>query len=105
MDIANVAAEVFLELGATPSLVRIEALFRQVSARAANTSNGFGLTPRELDVLRLLAEGRTNAEIADALYISRRTAATHVSNIFHKLDVGTRAGAVDQAHRHNILSP
>ncbi|HYI25031.1 MAG TPA: LuxR C-terminal-related transcriptional regulator, partial [Thermomicrobiales bacterium] len=105
MDIANVAAEVFLELGATPSLARIEALVRQVSARTANTANGFGLTPRELDVLRLLAEGRTNAEIADALYISRRTAATHVSNIFHKLDVGTRAGAVDQAHRHNILSP
>jgi DNA-binding CsgD family transcriptional regulator len=103
-DIASDAADVFQALGATPSLARMDGLFRQVPDSVGHLSNQFGLTPRELDVLRLVAEGRTNAEIADLLYISRRTAATHVSNIYRKMDVGTRAGAVDHAHRHNLLS-
>ncbi len=58
-----------------------------------------GLTERELEVLRLLVEGRTNVEIADALFISPRTASTHVANILGKLGVDSRAGAVSQAFR------
>lgn len=63
----------------------------------------FGLTPREVDVLALLAEGRTNEEIARHLGVSPRTAATHVGNILTKLDVESRAGAVGQALRHGLL--
>ncbi|HEY7034014.1 MAG TPA: LuxR C-terminal-related transcriptional regulator [Thermomicrobiales bacterium] len=56
-----------------------------------------GLTAREREVLRLLMDGRSNAEIAEALYISPRTASTHLANIFAKLDVDSRAGAVARA--------
>ena len=63
-----------------------------------------GLTARELDVLRLLAAGRTNAEIAEALFVSLATARTHVANIYRKLGVANRAEAADYAHRHGLLS-
>ena len=66
--------------------------------------NAAGLTPRELDVLRLLVAGRSNPEIAEALFISRDTARTHVANIFRKLNVRTRAEAVDHGHRHGLLA-
>lgn len=65
----------------------------------------FGLTEREIDVLRLLAAGRSNPEIAALLFISAATARTHVSNIFAKLDVHSRTEAVDYAHRHGLLLP
>jgi predicted ATPase/DNA-binding CsgD family transcriptional regulator len=52
-----------------------------------------GLTPREVEVLRLIVNGKSNREIGDALYISERTAQTHVQHILHKLDVNTRAAA------------
>jgi DNA-binding NarL/FixJ family response regulator len=54
----------------------------------------YGLTAREVEVLRLIADGRSNPGIAEALYISPRTAQTHVQNIFTKLGVGSRAEAV-----------
>ena len=58
-----------------------------------------GLTARELDVLALMAEGRTNREIATALYISEKTASVHVSHILAKLGVRSRVQAVAVAHR------
>ncbi|HEX9342188.1 MAG TPA: AAA family ATPase [Actinomycetota bacterium] len=58
-----------------------------------------GLTPRELEVLRLVAAGRSNQQIADTLYISRKTASVHVSNILGKLGVHTRVEAAATAHR------
>ena len=61
------------------------------------------LTQREQEVLDLLALGRSNQAIADDLFVSRETARTHVANIFDKLDVHTRAEAVDQAHRLGLL--
>ncbi|HEY3503724.1 MAG TPA: AAA family ATPase [Actinocatenispora sp.] len=64
---------------------------------------GFGLTPRELDVLGLLARGRSNAQIADQLYISRNTAATHVARILTKLSVTSRTEAAAVAHRAGLL--
>ena len=64
-----------------------------------------GLSPRELDVLRLLPAGKTDQEIADALFISRRTVTTHVGNILAKLGVHSRAEAVDAAHRYGLLNP
>jgi non-specific serine/threonine protein kinase len=61
-----------------------------------------GLSNREGEVLRLLAAGQTNAEIADALFISRRTVTTHVSNLYAKLGVASRAEAIAFALRHEM---
>jgi non-specific serine/threonine protein kinase len=61
-----------------------------------------GLTERELDVLRLMADGRTNPQIAGALFISNRTVAHHVGHILAKLDVESRTAAVSYAIRHEI---
>jgi DNA-binding CsgD family transcriptional regulator len=60
---------------------------------------GLGLTRRELEVLRLVADGRTNRQIADELFISAKTASVHVSNILSKLDVSSRVEAAAVAHR------
>lgn len=65
-------------------------------------SGPHGLTPRELDVLRLIVAGLSDPEIADQLFISRRTAATHVANILHKLNVGNRAAAAVFAVRNGL---
>ncbi len=63
----------------------------------------FGLTARELDVLALVAEGCTNRQIADALFISAKTASVHVSNILGKLGVASRTEAAAVAHRLGLL--
>jgi DNA-binding NarL/FixJ family response regulator len=62
-----------------------------------------GLTGRELAVLRLLAAGRTNAEIGAQLYISPRTAGVHVTNILRKLGVSSRVQAAAVAERAGLL--
>ena len=61
-----------------------------------------GLSPRELEVVRLLAEGRSNQEIADALFISHRTATTHVANILTKLGLESRTAVAAYAIRHGL---
>jgi NarL family two-component system response regulator LiaR len=60
------------------------------------------LTPRELEVLRLIAKGMSNREIAQALSISEKTVKTHVSNILSKLDLADRTQAAIYAHRHGV---
>ena len=62
------------------------------------------LTDRELEVLGLVAEGRSNGQIAAALYISPKTASVHVSNILAKLNASTRTAAAAQAHRLGLLT-
>jgi len=61
------------------------------------------LTPRELDVLRLLVAGRSNPEIAQALFVTRRTVTTHLTSIFAKLGVATRTEAAAHVHRHGPI--
>jgi DNA-binding NarL/FixJ family response regulator len=63
----------------------------------------FGLTDRELAVLELLARGKTNSEIGAALFISRKTASVHVTNILRKLYVTTRVEAAAVAERAGLL--
>jgi non-specific serine/threonine protein kinase len=71
--------------------------------RIRETDRRSGLSPRELDVLRLLVEGRTDREIAESLFISPRTASKHVGGILLKLDVMTRGEAAVHAVRHALV--
>ncbi|MFF8829934.1 AAA family ATPase [Streptomyces sp. NPDC015131] len=73
------------------------------AAPAAPADEGFGLTPREQDVLRLVADGRSNRQIAEELFISPKTASVHVSNILAKLGVSGRGEAAALAHRLRLL--
>jgi DNA-binding NarL/FixJ family response regulator len=96
-------------LGARPLLDRIETVARRARVRATPQEGAAvpdevaGLTTRELDVLRLIAAGRTNPEIGKALYMSPKTASVHVSRILSKLDVKTRTEAAGVAHRLGLL--
>lgn len=60
------------------------------------------LTPRQVEVLRLLARGWTNAQIADELFLSRRTVHAHLREIFRKLDVSHRSAATRYAMEHGL---
>jgi DNA-binding NarL/FixJ family response regulator len=79
------------------------AVRQETTAAAREPKTIHGLSLRELEVLRLLVAGRSNAEIAERLFISRRTVTTHVSHIFAKLGVATRAEAIAFAHRHGLV--
>jgi DNA-binding CsgD family transcriptional regulator/tetratricopeptide (TPR) repeat protein len=86
-------------LGAMPLLAEIEALGRRgrlVPTTTGATAAQLGLSPRELEVLGLLADGRTNREIATELFISEKTVSVHVSRVLSKLDATnrTQAGAI-----------
>ena len=66
-------------------------------------SEGHGLTVRELQVLRLLATGATNHAIASQLFLAEKTVDRHVSNIYSKLGVSSRAAATAHAYQHRLL--
>ena len=93
----DAARRVFAELGAAPDLARLEELTGQTAAASPG-----GLSGREIEVLRLVAFGRTNREIAGELGISERTVDRHVSNIYTKLDVSSRAAATAYAYEHRL---
>ncbi|WFB07261.1 AAA family ATPase [Streptomyces sp. LX-29] len=76
---------------------------RPAEAPAADPAEALGLTPRERDVLRLVAVGRTNRQIAEELFISPKTASVHVSNILAKLEVSGRGEAGALAHRLRLV--
>jgi DNA-binding CsgD family transcriptional regulator len=92
------ARGVFAELGAAPDLARVELL-----APSAASSDAHGLTPRELEVLRLVAAGATNKGIAAELVLSERTVDRHVSNILAKLRVSSRSAATAYAYEHQLV--
>ena len=71
---------------------------------AAAAGVALGLTARELEVLTMVAEGRSNRQVAEALFISAKTASVHVSNILAKLGVASRVEAAAVAHRHGLLA-
>jgi DNA-binding CsgD family transcriptional regulator len=92
------ARSVFVELGAAPDVVRVDSL-----ALLGGPDETRGLTPRELQVLRLVAAGETNRAIATELGLSERTIDRHVSNIFVKLRVASRAAATAYAYEHRLV--
>ena len=94
----DAARSAFQQLGAAPELVRVEALCGIASAPAAG-----GLTAREVQVLALVATGKTNRAIADDLFISEKTVARHVSNIFTKLGLSSRSAATAYAYEHDLV--
>jgi DNA-binding CsgD family transcriptional regulator/tetratricopeptide (TPR) repeat protein len=88
------ARSIFARLGAAPDLARIDSLMK---------GRPHPLTPRELQVLRLVAAGKTNATIAAELFLSERTIERHLSNIFTKLDLSTRTAATAWAYEHGLI--
>ena len=92
------ARGVFARLGAAPDLARIDSL-----SVGATSVDAHGLTPRELQVLRFVAAGKTNRAIAAELVLSERTVDRHVSNILTKLGVSSRAGATAYAYEHELV--
>jgi len=108
------AAPLAARLGARPLGEQIAILARRARIRlgADSASPGepsgdgeLGLTERELEVLRLVAEGRSNREIAGELFISPKTASVHVSNILGKLGVASRGEAAAKAHSLRLFDP
>ncbi len=95
-------------LGATPlaeQTAQLAARARLSPAPAGSGSSAVKLTPRETEVLRLVAEGLSNRQIADQLFISTKTAGVHVSNILAKLHASSRTEAAALAHRLALLTP
>jgi DNA-binding NarL/FixJ family response regulator len=91
----DAARDVFAQLGAAPDLERLGEL--------ADPPDPHGLSPRELEVLRLVAAGRSNREIGATLVISEHTVARHLQNIFAKLGVSSRTAATAIAFAHDLL--
>jgi DNA-binding CsgD family transcriptional regulator len=104
------ALRIFEQLGAaaTANRVRRDLLDKGVKVprgkSRATRDHAAGLTARQAEVLELLAEGLTNTEIADRLFVSYRTVGNHVAAIFMKLDVPTRDAAVATARDRGILA-
>ena len=88
----DAAREVFARLGAARS-----------GSRPGRAETPHGLTARELEVLRLVAAGKSNREIAAELVISEHTVARHVQNIFAKLGVSSRTAATAYAFEHDLV--
>jgi ATP/maltotriose-dependent transcriptional regulator MalT len=91
------AGAAFAELGAAPDLARVDALLRRAPAER------HGLSDRELQVLRLVAAGKSNREIASELVISEHTVARHLQNIFAKLGISSRTAATAFAFEHELV--
>lgn len=94
----DAARWIFKKLGAAPDLQKVDNILRNYRQNKPH-----GLTPRELQVLRLLATGKTNKEIASELFISERTVDRHVSNIYGKLNVPSRSAATAYAYEHRLI--
>ena len=90
------ARKVLADIGAGPAEQEAAALL------GVEKSPG-GLSPREVEVLRLVAAGLSNPEIASQLVLSEKTVTRHLSNIFVKLDVGSRTAAAAFAYEHNLV--
>ncbi|MDN5750668.1 MAG: LuxR C-terminal-related transcriptional regulator [Pseudonocardia sp.] len=94
----DAARAVFEQLGAVPDVIRVETLIRGAATRTAGS-----LTGREIQVLRLVATGMANRAIAAELFLSEKTVARHLSNIFTKLGLSSRSAATAYAYEHDLV--
>jgi DNA-binding CsgD family transcriptional regulator len=98
------AREVFERLGARPDVAAVESILAALDAGGKESlAVGHGLTERELQVLRLVASGKTNKAIARELSLSEKTVDRHLSNIFAKANVPSRAAATAFAYEHKLI--
>jgi DNA-binding NarL/FixJ family response regulator len=93
------ASEAFRTLGAAADLARVTRSAEAVAGEPAAV-----LTRREIEILRLVAAGKTNRAIAAELVISEKTVARHLSNIFTKLDLSSRSAATAYAYEHRLVA-
>ena len=100
MDL-RAARHVFVDLGAVPDVALVDALLRAPADDTASPASP--LTGREAQVLQLVAAGKTNRQIAEALVISEKTVARHISNIFLKINVSSRSAATGYAYQHGLV--
>jgi DNA-binding CsgD family transcriptional regulator len=91
------ARAALVELGAAPALTELDALVHETAGPAGP------LTTREIEVVRLVAAGLTNRSIAGELFLSEKTVARHVSNIFAKLGLSSRAALTAYAYEHSLV--
>ena len=94
----DAARSTFDQLGAAPDLARVDSMSAVDDTKAPG-----GLTAREVEVLRLVAKGKTNRAIADELIVSEKTVASHLSHIFTKLDLTSRAAATAFAYENGLV--
>ncbi len=103
-DLLDEVQEICEPLDAKPTLERVAVLRQQVTESSKKApSYPAGLTSREVEVLRLVAEGLTDAEIADRLFISRRTVTSHLTNIYNRIGIGSRAAASVWAKEQGLI--
>jgi len=95
----NSARSIFEDLGALPDLEQVDQLLDPPKSKGEK----YKLSAREVEVLHLICDGETNKDIASSLFISERTVERHVSNIFNKLGVSSRAAATSYAYKQGIL--
>ncbi len=89
-------------LGAAPTLARIDAVETMRATVSVTAPNPAGLTSREMEVLRLVAQGLTDADVAERLFMARRTVNTHLTSIYTKIGVSSRAAATRFAVENGI---
>jgi DNA-binding CsgD family transcriptional regulator len=97
------AREVASRLGATPVITMLDRLETTAAASAETAAVSAGLTAREIDVLRLVAQGMTDAEVAEQLYISPRTVGQHLRSVYNKLGVSSRTAATRLAVQDKLI--
>lgn len=95
------ALHTLASLGAAPDVDRVRGMLEGLAESGSATPAG--LSAREVEVLRLVAEGRTNRQVGSALHISERTVARHLSNLFTKIGVSSRAAATAYAYEHGLV--
>jgi ATP/maltotriose-dependent transcriptional regulator MalT len=96
----DAARRTFEKLGAAPDVARVQELTGSAAPKPVGE-----LTAREVEVVRLVATGRTNRAIADELRISEKTVARHISNVFGKLGVSSRSAVTAFAYEHDLVRP
>ncbi len=105
-DLVTEGLAITTELGMKSVHAKLEKLAERLAIRRGGRPEfPDGLTEREVEVLRLVAAGKSNREISDALVISENTATTHVKNILSKISVANRTEAAAYAYRHGLVAP